>query len=177
MAGMKINYQSICFVVSLVLLSFVMVFWSDLFLFAKTVRLPAWVESLPSPINAPKYFVFLCLIPALLFANTLADASAQISKIILISAIFPVLIYIFKTNSQGVNLLYNLIFQYLWVIGWSCLLPAFILLGLRAIWQNLAIRLTPQSNRTSNGTPYANVTIYETNLDLLAAGVVIRVYL
>lgn len=33
----------------------------------------------------------------------LNTASAQISKLILIASIFPVLIFIFKTNSQGVE--------------------------------------------------------------------------
>ena len=145
---MKQNNQSTCFVVSLLFLSLAMVFWSDLFLFSKTVRLPEWAESLPSPINAPKYIAFLCLIPAVLFASTLANASAQISKIIIIASIFPVLIYTFKTNSHGINLVYNVIFQYLWVIGWNCLLPALILLGLHSIWQFLAIRLTHHSSGT-----------------------------
>lgn len=130
---MKRNNKSICFFVSLQLLSLAMIFWSDLYLFAKTVQLPGWAESLPSPIDAPKYIVFLCLIPAVLFSSTLTDAATQISKIILIASIFPVLIFIFKTNSQGIELIYNVIFQYLWVIGWSCLLPSLILLGLRII--------------------------------------------
>lgn len=142
---MKKNNQSTCFVVSLLFLSGAMVFWSDLYLFTKTVRLPEWAESLPNPINAPKYIAFLCLIPAILFANTFTNAFTQISKIILIASIFPVLIFIFKINSRSMELIYiiyNVIFQYLWVIGWNCLLPAVVLLGVHTIWQFLAIRLT-----------------------------------
>lgn len=153
---MKKNNQSTCFFVSLLFLSGAMVFWSDLYLFAKTVRLPEWAESLPSPINVPKYIAFLCLIPAILFANTFTNAFAQISKIILIASIFPVLIFIFKINSRSMELIYiiyNVIFQYLWVIGWNCLLPAIVLLGVHAIWQFLAIRLTRHWTGTPNGAP------------------------
>lgn len=139
---MKQNFQFNCFVVSLLLLSLAMVSWSELYLFAKTVSLPEWAESLPSPIDAPKYLAFLCLIPAVIFASSLANAFVQISKIILIASIFPVLIFIFKTNSQGAELIYNVIFQYIWVIGWNCLPPALCLLGLRLIWQFIANRLT-----------------------------------
>lgn len=130
---MKRSNQSIFFYVSLALLSLAMVVWSDLYLFAKTVQLPDWADLLPSPIDAPKYIAFLCLIPAILFSSTLADAATNISKIILIASIFPVLIFIFKTNSHGIVLIYDMIFQYLWVIGWNCLLPALILLALRLI--------------------------------------------
>jgi hypothetical protein len=150
---MKKNNQSTCFWVSLLLLSLAMILWSDLYLFSKTVRLPEWATTLPSPINVAMYATFLCLIPVVLFSSTLANASTQLSKIILIASIFPILIYIFKTNSQDIKLVFNVIFQYLWVIGWSCLLPALILLGIRAIWQFLAIKLTHHSSGTPNGAP------------------------
>jgi hypothetical protein len=117
------------------MLSLAMVYWSNIFLFAKTVLLPSWAESLPSPIDAPKCVAFVCLIPALLYTSTLAKAAKNIAAIVLIASIFPVLIYIFKTNSQDIHLLFNVAFQYIWVIGWNCLLPALALLGIRAMWQ------------------------------------------
>lgn len=138
MAEIRLSYQSVSFVVSLLLLSIAMICWPALFLFAKSVHLPAWAESLHSPINTPKYIVFLCLIPVAFSNSKLLNIGLRLSKIILIASIIPVISYILETNSQDIRLIYNVIFQYLWVIGWNCTLPALALLVLNGLCKLIA---------------------------------------
>jgi len=138
---MKLNIQSIGFVIGLLMLSLAITIWSDLFLFSKTVRLPEWAKTLPSPISAPKYIAFLCLIPVVLTAKTLASATAFTSKVILLSPLLALFGYAFNTTVQDMRILFNLVFHYLWAIGFNCLLPALVLLGLCAIWQWLTSKV------------------------------------
>lgn len=145
MATIRLSYQSVSFVISLLSLSFAMACWPNLFLFAKSVHLPAWAESLSSPINAPKYVTFLCLIPLAFSQSKLFNTGIRLSKIILLASIVPVVFYILETSSQDIRLIYNVIFQYFWVIGWNCTLPALALLVLNGLCKLIANAINRQT--------------------------------
>ena len=131
----KINIDLLVLIVSIVALSSAVAIWSDLFLFSKSVRLPEWTNILPSPINVPLYIAFVCLIPVALVPNTLKKATVAITKTILLSPIFALFLYAADTKHQDSYLVPNLLFDYFWVVGFNCLLPAFLLLFLRGCWQ------------------------------------------
>jgi hypothetical protein len=129
---MKLDIQRASIFASLAMLGSAMLYWADLFLFSKTVQLPEWTKFLPSPIDAPMYITFVCLIPVFLFSKTLSTAAASASKVILLAPILVLITYAFRTNNVE-HLLFNVGFNYLWVIGFNCLLPVLVLLGIRAI--------------------------------------------
>jgi len=136
---MKLNLQSVGFVISLLMLSLAIVIWSDLFLFSKIVHLPEWAEILPNPIDAPKYITFLCLIPVVFAAKNLVNATASTSKVIFLASLAALPGYALNTTVLDMRLLFNLAFHYFWIIGFHCLLPALVLLGLRAVLQWLTL--------------------------------------
>jgi hypothetical protein len=136
---MKPNPQSLGFVLSMFMLSLAVVIWSDMFLFSKTVYFPEWTKILPSPIDAPKFITFLCLISVVFSAKTLVKATTSTSKVILLAPLAALPKYVLNTAVLDIHLLLNLVFHYLWMIGFHCLLPALALLGLRTIWQWLSL--------------------------------------
>jgi hypothetical protein len=140
---MKPNPQSLAFVLSLFLLSLAVVIWSDLFLFSKTVYLPEWTKILPSPIDVPKFITFICLLPVVFSAKTLVKATTSTSKVILLAPLAALTKYLLNTAVLDIHLLLNLVFHYLWIVGFHCLLPALALLGLRVIWQCLRSSAKP----------------------------------
>jgi hypothetical protein len=62
------------FISSTALLSVVILIWLDLFLFGKTMYLPAWTAMLPFSIYTPSYLIFLCLIPVVFLTDTRTNA-------------------------------------------------------------------------------------------------------
>lgn len=122
--------------ISALLLSCTMVLWQDLFLFAKSIHLPTWAKSLPSPVFAPSYLAFLCLIPAALFSPTLSTALRAVLITLCVSPLPALMLYANQPRwSLRHDLWVNLLFNYVWMIGFFCLLPAIVLLLARFIWQ------------------------------------------
>ncbi len=135
---MKTSFQTLGFIASLLALGLSMILWPDLFLFAKKVFLPEWAELLPSPIDAAKYLAFLCLIPVTITSKTTLEALKNISKVILIAAILPTLIFVFRVNPYEKYFVHNTLFQYIFVILWNCLLPAVILLVIKLFYEKIS---------------------------------------
>jgi hypothetical protein len=107
--------------------------WQSLFLFSKVVYLPAWTAYLPSPIYTPAYLAFLCLLPATLASSTLRAAFRAV-VIAVLSAPLPALA-LYAANGQPwrLELWANVLFNYVWVLGFHCAVPAAILLVARSV--------------------------------------------
>lgn len=124
---------------SLAALAAAMLAWPELFLFGKVVMLPAWAEALPSPVNTGAYLAFLCLIPAALLTDTFANAARATAAAVAVAPLFAVASWAFDPMHHDGSLGTNLAFHYLWVVVFSLLVPAAILLVVRKL-AGLAIR-------------------------------------
>jgi hypothetical protein len=118
-----------CF--SAVLLATSILVWRDLYFFSKVVYLPTWTANLPSPINTPAYLAVLCLLPAAFISSTRGAAIRAVIWAVLVAPLPALGVYATSTSSSGINLVLNTVFNYGWVIGFNCLVPALVLLGLR----------------------------------------------
>ena len=116
---------------SAVLLAASILVWRDMYLFSKVVHLPTWTASLPSPINTPAYLAVLCLLPAAFISSTRGSAVRAVALAVLVAPLPAIGVYATSTSTSGVNLVLNTVFNYGWVVGFNCLLPALVLLGLR----------------------------------------------
>ncbi|MBD9354382.1 hypothetical protein [Methylomonas albis] len=130
---MSIQAHIAGFTFSTVTLSYEIWFWSDLFLFSKTVHLPNWTYFLPSPIDAPKYIAFLCLIPLVLTSKTQRMAWASVGISLLISPIPTLIDHFLDLRVYGQSFIGYVILNYFWVILFDCFIPAFLLLVVRAL--------------------------------------------
>ena len=118
---------------SALLLGGAVVLWQDLFFFSKVVYLPAWTASLPSPIYTPAYLAFLCLLPAALASSTLSAAVRATVVAVGIAPLPALVLYASNAQSSGLELWANVLFNYAWVLGFHCALPAAVLLVVRSI--------------------------------------------
>jgi len=120
-------------IASTLLLAAAMTIWSDLFAFSKAVHLPAWTKHLPNPINTPAYLAFVCLAPAALVPITPVSAGLAVIRCLLIAPLPALIGYALNPIYQDQYLFWNLIFNYLWMILFHCLIPALLLLSVRAV--------------------------------------------
>ena len=116
---------------SAVLLAVSILVWRDLYFFSKVVYLPTWTANLPSPINTPAYLAVLCLLPAAFISSTRGAAVRAVAWAVLVAPLPALGVYATSTSTTGVNLVLNTVFNYGWVVGFNCLVPALVLLGLR----------------------------------------------
>jgi hypothetical protein len=119
-------------IASTLLLSAAIVIWIDLFAFSKTVHLPAWTSVLPMPMMTPAYLAFICLIPAAVVASSLKNACVAVTKSVLLSPLAAMAAYALNPAYQDRFLPINLLFNYVWIVLFNCLLPAMLLVGARA---------------------------------------------
>ena len=119
------------FLVSTLALSLVMAVWSDMFLWAKVGNLPTWVEALPSPILAPAYLAFVCLVPATFVPETLSRARSAIMKSVLLAPLSAVAVFALNPLHQNAAIPFNVLFHYVWIVLFHCLVPALLLVAIR----------------------------------------------
>jgi len=129
----SLNRNQLALGISIVALSVAMVVWVDLFIFSKVVHLPQWADALPLPILAPSFLVFFCLIPAAFGPDSFKSACHAIIFSLLVCPIAAVISYAVNPLYQDWFLPANALFNYFWVIGFHCLVPAMLLLAVRAI--------------------------------------------
>jgi hypothetical protein len=110
-----------------------MLIWVDLFTFQKVVYLPAWAKILPAPLMAPAYLAFVCLIPAAFVANTLKGSILTVTKSVLLSPLTAIAAFALNPAHQDGSLTVNVLFNYVWIVLFHCLLPALLLVGARAV--------------------------------------------
>ncbi len=125
------NYLAI--IASATLLSVSILIWRDMFLFSKVVYLPTWTAILPSPINTPVYVAFVCLLPAAFIPSTPQGAAHSLVWTVLFSPSLALIAYVAGTISPDSNLWLNAAFNYAWVIGFHCFLPALGLFAVRIL--------------------------------------------
>lgn len=128
-----LNRNQLALGISIVALTVVMIVWVDLFTFSKAVHLPQWADALPWPIFAPSFLVFFSLIPAAFGTDTFANAYKAIIFSLLVCPLAAVVAYALNPLYQTRFLPANALFNYFWVIGFHCLVPAMVLLAVRAI--------------------------------------------
>lgn len=119
--------------ISALALAVAMVIWRDLFLFSKSVSLPAWAEFLPSPLLAPAMIVFLLLAPAALLVHDYDRARQVLVSAILLSPLPCLLVYA-ATSPVRRGLWFIIPFHYGWIVVFHCLVPAVIWMLLRQFW-------------------------------------------
>ncbi|WP_024929234.1 hypothetical protein [Methylophilus sp. OH31] len=129
----NLNRNQLALGISIFALSVAMVVWVELFTFSKVVHLPQWADALPWPILAPSFLVLLCLIPAAFGTHTFANACKAIIFSLLVCPLVAVVAYALNPLYQTRFLPANALFNYFWVIGFHCLVPAMLLLAVRAI--------------------------------------------
>lgn len=118
---------------SLLLMCGSVALWRDLFFFSKVVYLPPWTASLPGPIYTPMYLAFLCLLPSALLTSSLSAAVRATAVVVALAPLPALALYFAGAQSSGVGLWIDILFNYAWVIGVHCALPAVILFVARAI--------------------------------------------
>lgn len=109
--------------------------WPQGYLFSKVMVLPSWAEAVPHALYLPVFMVLMCLAPIIFYAPSLLRAMQNMAWVILLFSFIPLIFYLFKSEGNDQYLLYNLIFNYVWVVGWHCLPAALFWLMLRGVWQ------------------------------------------
>lgn len=126
------NRNRLALIASTFLLSAAMFIWADLFNFSKVVYLPAWTKVLPAPINVPAYLAFTCLVPAAFVADSLRSACLAVAQSVLLSPLAAIVAYALNPIHQDKYLLANSLFNYVFIVLFHCLIPALLLVGVRA---------------------------------------------
>ena len=141
---MKKDYIALS--ISCILLSVFIYIYFDLFSFSKNINLPDWAMALPFPMSAPSLIVALSLIPALIIPNKLYSVFRVIVACLLISPIAGLINFSLIPAHQHNGLLYNILFNYFWIIFFHCLIPAVIIFSARIaykfFYKNLIISRT-----------------------------------
>ena len=109
-----------------------MVIWGDLFRWSKVAYLPEWANALPAPLMLPSYLTFVCLLPAALGTDSLANARAVVLKTVLIAPLAAVIAFAVSPQHQNAALLFNALFHYVWIVLFFCALPAVLVILVRA---------------------------------------------
>ena len=130
----SLNRNQLALGISIFALSLAMVVWVDLFTFSKVVHLPQWADALPLPIFAPSFLVLFCLIPAAFGTDSFKSACQAIIFSLLVCPLAAVVAYALNPLNQTRFLPANAIFNYFWVIGFHCFIPALLVLMTRAIF-------------------------------------------
>lgn len=117
-----------------------MLAWPTLFLFSKVMMLPAWAQALPSPVNTGAYLAFLCLVPIAFLTDTFAQAARAMVLAVAVAPLFAVARWAFDPAHFDGTLVPSLLFHYLWIVVFSLLVPAILLLAVRK-FAGLAVRL------------------------------------
>ncbi len=118
---------------SAALLSVSIFVWRDLFFFSKIVHLPTWTAMLPSPVNTPAYIAFVCLVPAAFIPSTPSGAARALAWAVVFAPLPALIVYITRTMTSDPGSWLNAAFNYAWVVGFHCFLPALGLLAFRAL--------------------------------------------
>lgn len=121
----------IIYIASFILLSCLLVHYSDLFLFSKVVFIPDWIDKLP---HLLRYFDFpgftrvtilICLLPVILVNESIKKAGVLLCSTFFLSIIPVVLIYAVE---GGVHIDWrNIPFQFFWIAIFHGLFPFFLI--------------------------------------------------
>lgn len=128
------NRNFVAFIASTLLLSAAMIIWVDLFTFSKVVYRPAWAKVLPMPRMVPAYLAFVCLIPAAVVASTPKDALLAVTKSFLLSPLAAIAAFALNPAHQYWFLPINMLYNYVWIVLFHCILPALLLVSARGIF-------------------------------------------
>lgn len=101
--------------------------WPSAFLFFKVMSVPLWAVELPSSHRAASYWIALCLAPVVAVAPTLLRATVLASGALLLGAVVG-LALVHSGSSIA-----NLVFHFLWVVGFHGGVPLAGLLACRAV--------------------------------------------
>jgi hypothetical protein len=134
------NRNRIAFIASTFLLSAAILIWVELFTFSKVANLPEWAKVLPTPIMAPAYLAFVCLIPAAVVADSLKSACLAVTKSVQLSPLAAIAAYALNPAYHDRFLLANVLFNYVWIALFHCFLPALLLVCVRAVFHYLPTR-------------------------------------
>ena len=137
---MRKDAHHICSLLSFLLLSLAVALWPELFFFSKWVHLPAWAELLPTPINAPMYVALACLTPSVVTSKSTKQATSSAIRVVLAAPLLGLLLCALPPQGSFFEFIANTVFNYLWAIGYNCLLPLAALLCARGAWQLVASR-------------------------------------
>lgn len=132
MSAPKMNLNRLAFFASMVALSAAMVIWGDLFRWSKVTYLPEWAKALPAPLMLPSYLAFICPLPAVLITDSLASARAAVVRSVLLSPLAAVIAYALNPLHQDRFLVANMLFNYVWIVLFFCVLPAVLVVLIRA---------------------------------------------
>ncbi len=127
---LTINRNRVAFFVSLIMLSVAMILWRDMFLFAKSAPVPKWSYFLPYPFILTSDIVFVCLLPVAFLVNRFRFACASVMMCVLLSPLVSVITWM---TTISYTPLLNGIYNYLFIILFHCVFPAFLVLIIRAI--------------------------------------------
>lgn len=120
------NKNTITFVLSACLLTISIINWQELYLFSKIIYLPEWVKLLPSHFIASPIITILCLIPcALMTGNT--TLTIKNTLLVCLLSPFTAVFFIFLTRTDSSFSVMNFIYQYLYILLMSCLIPIIVL--------------------------------------------------
>ncbi len=120
---------------SALLLGGAMLAWRDLFFFAKAVYIPAWAEGLPGQLHLPAYMAFLCLLPASFATLKLPAAIRATVSAVCVAPLPALALHTFVQAASGLDWRGNVLFNYVWAIGFHCALPAALLLVVRLMYE------------------------------------------
>ncbi|STQ89570.1 hypothetical protein [Iodobacter fluviatilis] len=114
------------------LLAMLMIYWPDIFLYAKVVKNPSWVYSFD-----PMLIIFLTLIPALATADNWRQGINNIVLLSMLITLIPITIYVSRYGPPDQYLFKNLLFQYVWIFLTSFLIPISSGIIVRLAFDNL----------------------------------------
>ncbi len=120
----------IAFFASLIMLSFVMIIWRDMFLFTKSAPVPKWSYFLPYPFILTSDIVFVCLLPVAFFPKSFRFKYASVLICVLLSPLIPVVTWM---TTISYHPLVNGIYNYLFIILFHCFFPVFFIVLIRTI--------------------------------------------
>ena len=125
------NYRNkIAIGISVASMVTVLLVWPELYLWSKVMRLPEWSKELPLPLFTGMYMSAVCLLPAAFMTNSVVSSRRGLMVVLLVAPIPALVMY---SLDHGVNqfLLFNVVFQYIWIIMFGMLIPALTLGSVR----------------------------------------------
>jgi hypothetical protein len=130
---------------SVLILAMAILMWPDIFLFSRVYNRPSWfwLKWVPSLYTASDCIGLLGLIPAAILPPTLHLAGRALTTATFVVPVTAVLVFVGnnRASSSALQLISNALFNYAWVLGTTCLIPALLLFTLRAAASFLVSRM------------------------------------
>ncbi|MFO1389272.1 hypothetical protein [Cellvibrio sp.] len=126
---MSRNY--LAFGASAVILSFIVYIYFDFFSFSKTIFLPSWMLLFPFPMLVPSVIIGAALIPATFIPHSVRSVVWVLVASLSISPLAGLIHFALSPIHQHGGLIYNILFNYFWIILYHCFVPMLILFAIR----------------------------------------------